>query len=155
MVKRQADARHWRHAGSEDRMRVSRIDQIAIVVDDLEAAVAKYERQYGLVVAYREVIEDAAIEEAMIDIGGVWLQLIAPTSPDSVVAGFLRDHGPGLHHIGFGVDDVAGAIAALRAAGATPRTELPQRGGGGHTIAFIEPDEVDGVLVELVQDEGR
>ena len=134
-------------------MRVNRIDQIAIVVEDLEAAVEKYRAQYGLEVAYRETLDDALIEEAMIDVGGVWIQLIAPTSPDSVVSGFLRDHGPGLHHIGFGVESVASAIADLRAAGARPRDDAPRRGGGGHTIAFVEPDAVDRVLVELVENE--
>jgi methylmalonyl-CoA epimerase len=136
-------------------VRVTRIDQIAVVVYDLEAALGHYERQYGLTPHHRERLEDAQIEEAMIDVGGVWLQLIQPTSPDSVVAAFLAEHGPGLHHLGFGVASMDEALEHLRSAGAELREPAPRRGGGGHTIAFVEPDPVVGVLVELVQNDER
>lgn len=136
-------------------MKVTRIDQVAVVVHDLEAAVEHYARMYGIAPAYREVLDEAGIEEAMFDLNGVWLQLIAPTTPESVVADFLATSGPGLHHLGFGVESMDGALAHVRANGGVLREPAPRQGGGGHLVAFVEPDPVTGVLVELVQDEGR
>lgn len=133
-------------------MQVTRIDQVAVVVADLEAAIEHYRAAFGLAPAYREVLDDAGIEEAMFDLAGVWLQVIAPTTPDSVVAGFLAEHGPGLHHIGFGVPSMDGALAELRSGGMPIREPAPRVGGGGHVVAFLEPDPIDGVLVELVED---
>ncbi|MEX2532927.1 MAG: methylmalonyl-CoA epimerase [Nitriliruptoraceae bacterium] len=134
-------------------MTVSRIDQIAIAVEDLDATLELFQRAFGLVAQSREVVESDGIEEAMINVNGVYIQLLQPTRDDSPVGRFLQKNGPGLHHLGFGVADVADTLAHLRDEGIRLIDEAPRRGGGGHTIAFVHPKSVDGVLVELVQDD--
>jgi len=131
---------------------VTRIDQIAIAVDDLDEAIAFYQRAFGLEVSSRERIESDGVEEAMLDVGGVWVQLLAPTREDSPIARFLARSGPGLHHLGFGVSSVAGALEHLRNEGVALIDQAPRPGGGGHTIAFVHPKGTGGVLVELVED---
>ncbi len=132
-------------------MDVTRIDQIAIAVEDLDAAIAFYERAFGLRVSSRERIESDGVEEAMLDVGGVWIQLLAPTREDSPVGRFLARSGPGLHHLGFGVEDVSAALDHLRAEEVALIDDTPRPGGGGHTIAFVHPKGTGGVLVELVE----
>ena len=134
-------------------MTVSRIDQIAIAVEDLDATLELFQRAFGLVAQSREVVESDGVEEAMINVNGVYIQLLQPTRDDSPVGRFLQKNGPGLHHLGFGVADVADTLAHLRDEGIRLIDEAPRRGGGGHTIAFVHPKSVDGVLVELVQDD--
>jgi methylmalonyl-CoA/ethylmalonyl-CoA epimerase len=131
---------------------VTRIDQIAIAVHDLDEALAFYERAFGLRPSSREVIESDGVEEAMLDVGGVWIQLLQATREDSPVAKYLARNGPGLHHVGFGVDSVAGTLDHLRSEGVRLVDEVPRRGGGGHTVAFVHPKGTGGVLVELVED---
>jgi methylmalonyl-CoA/ethylmalonyl-CoA epimerase len=131
---------------------VTRIDQIAIAVDDLDEAIAFYQRAFGLEVSSRERIESDGVEEAMLDVGGVWVQLLAPTREDSPIARFLARSGPGLHHLGFGVRSVDGALDHLRNEGVALIDQAPRPGGGGHTIAFVHPKGTGGVLVELVED---
>ncbi|MFP4148491.1 MAG: methylmalonyl-CoA epimerase [Nitriliruptoraceae bacterium] len=133
-------------------MNVTRIDQIAIAVADLDEAVAFYERAFGLTVTSRERIDSDGVEEAMLDVGGVWIQLLAPTREDSPIARFLARSGPGLHHLGFGVSSVSEALDHLREQQVRLIDEVPRPGGGGHTIAFVHPKGTDGVLVELVED---
>jgi methylmalonyl-CoA/ethylmalonyl-CoA epimerase len=130
---------------------VTRIDQVAIAVEDLDEAIAFYQRAFGLEVSSRERIESDGVEEAMLDVGGVWVQLLAPTRDDSPIARFLARNGPGLHHLGFGVDSVAGALDHLRDQQVRLIDEIPRPGGGGHTIAFVHPKGTGGVLVELVE----
>lgn len=132
-------------------MDVTRIDQIAIAVEDLDEAIAFYERAFGLQVTSRERIDSDGVEEAMLDVGGVWIQLLAPTREDSPVGRFLARSGPGLHHLGFGVQDVAASLDHLRDEQVALIDQQPRTGGGGHTIAFVHPKGTGGVLVELVE----
>ncbi|MFU8840408.1 MAG: methylmalonyl-CoA epimerase [Nitriliruptoraceae bacterium] len=134
-------------------MDVTRIDQVAIAVEDLDEAIAFYQRAFGLEVSSRERIESDGVEEAMLDVGGVWVQLLAPTREDSPIARFLARSGPGLHHLGFGVRSVEGALDHLRDQDVRLIDEAPRPGGGGHTIAFVHPKGTGGVLIELVEDE--
>jgi methylmalonyl-CoA/ethylmalonyl-CoA epimerase len=132
---------------------VTRIDQIAIAVEDLDATLALYERAFGLTPEYREVVESDGVEEAMINVGGVYLQLLQATREDSPIAKYLERNGPGLHHIGFGVSSVAESLDHLREEEVRLIDEEPRPGGGGHTVAFVHPKGTGGVLVELVEDE--
>jgi methylmalonyl-CoA epimerase len=133
---------------------VTRIDQIAIAVEDLDEALAFYERAFGLVPEYREVVESDGVEEAMLKVGDTYIQLLQATRDDSPIARFIARSGPGLHHLGFGVRSVSGALEHLRDEGVRLIDEEPRPGGGGHTVAFVHPKGTGGVLVELVEDEG-
>ena len=134
-------------------MDVTRIDQIAIAVEDLDDAIAFYQRAFGLSVASRERVDSDGVEEAMLTVGGVSIQLLAPTREDSPIGRFLARNGPGLHHLGFGVDSVSEALVHLRDEGVRLIDEAPRPGGGGHTIAFVHPKGTGGVLVELIEDD--
>lgn len=135
-------------------MDVTRIDQIAIAVEDLDAALAFYERAFGLVPRSREVIASDGVEEAMLEVGGVCIQLLQATRDDSPIARYLATHGPGLHHLGFGVAAIDDALDHLRDEQVRLIDEVPRTGGGGHQVAFVHPKGTGGVLIELVQDPG-
>jgi methylmalonyl-CoA/ethylmalonyl-CoA epimerase len=133
-------------------MAVTRIDQIAIAVEDLDESLAFYERTFGLTPEYREVVESDGVEEAMLNVNGVYIQLLQATRDDSPIAKYLAKNGPGLHHLGFGVDSVGDTLDHLRDEGVRLIDEAPRPGGGGHTVAFVHPKGTGGVLVELVED---
>lgn len=139
----------------EKPVRATRVDQIAIAVENLDAALKTYETLFGVTASHREVIEDAGIEEAMIDIGGVWLQIIQPVRDDSAISKFLADRGPGLHHLGLAVTDIDAAIDHVVDSGAKMIDAEARPGGGGHRIAFMHPQSAEGVLIELVEESDR
>jgi len=132
---------------------VTRIDQIAIAVEDLDAALQLWERAFGITASHREVVESDGVEEAMLDVGGVWIQLLQATRDDSPIAKYLARNGPGLHHLGLGVSSVSDALDHLRDQDVRLIDQAPRRGGSGHTVAFVHPKGTDGVLVELVEDD--
>ncbi|MGH2705542.1 MAG: methylmalonyl-CoA epimerase [Actinomycetota bacterium] len=127
------------------------IDHIAFAVSDLDAAVEQYRRMWGLEVDRREVVGSDGVEEAMLPLGGIHLQLLAPTSPNSSVARFLERRGEGLHHIAYRVADVGAALERLHSEGAILIDEQPRPGPRSTRIAFVHPKGNRGVLVELVQ----
>jgi methylmalonyl-CoA/ethylmalonyl-CoA epimerase len=68
-----------------------------------------------------------------------------------MLASFLTEHGPGLHHVAYTTDDIEAEIARLSAEGmafidAVPRTGVPRS-----RIAFHEPAGTGHVLTELVE----
>jgi methylmalonyl-CoA/ethylmalonyl-CoA epimerase len=130
---------------------LAKIEHVALAVADLDAAIAHYKNAWGLEVTHRERVEDQGVEEAMLPLGESFLQLLAPTSPDSTVARFLDRSGEGLHHIAYEVDDLERALADLKSNGVALIDEKPRRGGRGHMVAFVHPKTNHGLLVELIQ----
>ncbi len=135
---------------------LTRIDHVGIAVRDLERAVGFYRRTFGLTVVARETHEDQGVREAMLAVadepaGASYVQLLEPLTPQTPVGRFLARHGEGVHHIGYGVEDVEAALAAIGAAGVRRIDERPRHGSMGASIAFLHPKDVGGVLTELVQ----
>jgi methylmalonyl-CoA/ethylmalonyl-CoA epimerase len=82
---------------------------------------------------------------------GSYIQLLQPTRPDSPVGKFLARNGEGVHHIGYGVEDVEAALADIGLLGVPLVDARPRHGSMGASIAFLHPKGVGGVLTELVQ----
>lgn len=127
------------------------LDHVAIAVEDLDRALAEYRSQYGVEPLYREVVDEQGVEEAMLPVGGSFVQLLRPLGPDTPVGRFLAGRGPGLHHLAFAVADIEAALEHLRSKGVRLVDETPRRGGRGARIAFVHPEAFAGILVELVE----
>ncbi len=133
-------------------MLLTEIDHVAIAVNDLEAAIEYYREAFGAEVAHREVVESEGVDEALIKVADSYVQLTTGTRPDSAITKFLEKRGEGMHHIGYRVDDVREALAAMVAAGARAIDTEPRPGSRGTTVAFIHPKGSFGTLIELVQE---
>lgn len=132
-------------------MKPYNLDHVAIAVADLDASLAEYERLYGIVPQHREVVAEQGVEEAMVAVGGSYIQLLQPLTPESPVGRFLAKNGEGLHHIALAVDDIEAALEHLRDEGASLIDQEPRIGGGGARIAFVHPRQTTGTLIELVE----
>jgi methylmalonyl-CoA/ethylmalonyl-CoA epimerase len=139
---------------------LTRIDHVGLAVRDLEASVAFYTSTFGLTVAGRETNESQGVREAMLHVadgpaGASYVQLLEPLTDDTPVGRFLATRGEGVHHVGYGVLDVAAALDQLRADGIRLVDDRPRHGSLGAAIAFLHPNSVGGVLTELVQAAGH
>ena len=132
-------------------MRPYNLDHVAIAVHDLDAAIERHRALFNVEPQWRELVAEQGVEEAMIAIGGSYVQLLAPTGPDTPVGRFLDRHGEGIHHIAYAVDDIEAALAEMKAEGARLVDEEPRTGGRGAKIAFVHPATFAGTLVELVE----
>lgn len=134
-------------------MAVKRIDHVGIAVEDVDAARELYERLFGAVFAGRDTLPDT--EVLMLVAGESQIELVAPRGPESPVGKFLASRGPGMHHVAFEVADVAAELRRLAAEGAELVDEEPHLGAFGHTVAFVHPRSLGGVLAELVSHERK
>ena len=132
-------------------MKLYNLDHVAIAVRDLEAAIAGYLDRYGVEPVHRQIVLDQGVEEAMIPVGGSFVQLLAALSPDTPVGRFLETRGEGLHHVAYAVLDIEEALSHLAGRSARLVDHSPRIGGRGARIAFVHPSDLAGTLIELVE----
>lgn len=132
-------------------MKLLNLDHVAIAVNDLDMALEGYRTRYGVEPLHREVVEAQGVEEAMIPVGGSFVQLLQPLAAETPVGRFLARHGEGLHHVAYAVPDIVVALEHLRSEGARLIDEAPRIGGRGAKIAFVHPADLAGTLIELVE----
>jgi methylmalonyl-CoA epimerase len=129
------------------------IHHVGIAVDDLDAGIARWTSLFGATLEHRERVEDQGVEAASLRVGGSRIELLAPLGGETPVGKFLEKRGPGVHHVAFETDDVAGELARLKAEGVELVDEAPRRGMFGLEVAFVHPEATGGVLAEFVGDD--
>ena len=129
--------------------KVKRIDHVAVAVDSIDDAIAKW-KALGIEVKEREIVASQRTEAALLPVGETSIELISPKGNDGL-AKFLEKRGPGLHHIALEVEGIDAALALLTALGVPLIDTVPRRGARGHKVAFVHPKATGGVLVELVE----
>jgi len=130
------------------------IDHVGVAVADLDAAIADYERSFGMAVSHRETVAEQGVEAVLLDAGPNHIELLAPLNDETAIGRFIARRGPGLHHVAYRVDDCAAALEQLAAAGVVLIDEQPRDGIRGSRVAFIHPRSAGGVLTEIVQPAG-
>jgi methylmalonyl-CoA/ethylmalonyl-CoA epimerase len=129
---------------------IGKIDHLGIAVRSIAEGRLFWEA-LGLAVREIEEVPAEGVRVALIPCGESLIELLEPTSPDSPVAKFLAERGPGLHHLCLASDDLAHDDAELRARGYRLLRPEPTRGAGGCWVQFVHPRSTGGVLVELSQ----
>jgi methylmalonyl-CoA epimerase len=127
------------------------LDHVGIAVKDLAAALAFYRDALGLEVVGEEEVGTQRVRAHFVPVGSSSLELLEATAPDSPIAKYLDKRGPGLHHVTLRVDDIAAALAQLKARGVRLIDEQPRPGAEHALVAFIHPSSAHGVLLELKQ----
>lgn len=126
------------------------IHHVGLAVEDLDAAVATYERLFGARLEHRSRVEEQGVEAASLRVGESRVELLGALGADTPVGRFLAKRGPGMHHVAYEVGDIGAALQGLAEAGAELIDEAPRRGMFGLEVAFVHPDSVHGVLSEVV-----
>ncbi|HZW02014.1 MAG TPA: methylmalonyl-CoA epimerase [Candidatus Deferrimicrobium sp.] len=131
----------------------SRVHHVAVVVRDIEAALAFYRDTLGLVVELVLPIESDRVVIAFLAVGETKIELVAPTDDTTGVARFLASKGEGFHHVCVETPDVDATLADLAARGVEVIDREARRGAEG-PVAFLHPRSCHGVLVELIEAPG-
>jgi methylmalonyl-CoA/ethylmalonyl-CoA epimerase len=126
------------------------IHHLGVAVDDLDEAVATYERLFGGRLEHRETVPDQGVEAASMRVGAGRIELLASLGEETPVGKFLAKRGPGMHHVAYEVADVRSTLAELAERGAELIDAEPREGLFGLEVAFVHPDSAHGVLAEVV-----
>lgn len=142
------------------------VTQVAIVVPDIDRAVAMYHGVFGIgpwhiytygrplvqEMTYHGAPADYKMRVALSYLGPTRIELIEPLEGETVYADFVAEHGYGVHHFGVLVDDMEAALAAAREAGIEMLMDGAGFGldGDGH-YAYLDTEALIGVTLELIE----
>ncbi len=139
--------------------------QVALVVNDLEAAVRRWHQHLGVGpwtaytlappkltdCTYHGERVDFSLRHALAFAGDLQFELVQPLSGPSIFADHLERHGEMLQHVGQYVDDHPAAVQDYLDRGFTPLQSARGFGaeGDGAFAYFAPPDGID-LVVELI-----
>jgi methylmalonyl-CoA/ethylmalonyl-CoA epimerase len=124
-----------------------RLDHVAVLVRSTDEALRFYSDRLGLAVASSEVLAAPRVRLTYLDAGNAFVQLVEPLDRSSPLSQWLDEHGEGLHHICFGVDDVEAATTSLSDDGSPAKLGS----GRGRVSAFVDTEESHGVRLECTE----
>jgi len=128
------------------------LHHVGIATDDLDALADLYAALLAAPVAHEERVEGTRV--AFLESGDAYLELLEPEGGDTdsdVIAAFLEEQGPGIHHLAFETDDIETTLSYAAELGVDLVDEEPRPGAWGHDVAFLHPESTGGVLIELVE----
>ncbi|MBV9711352.1 MAG: methylmalonyl-CoA epimerase [Ktedonobacteraceae bacterium] len=130
-----------------------RIDHVAIIVRNIEQALAFYRDTLGIMPREIKDMPSEQVRIAFLPMGGPGgseIELIEPTTPDSSLTKYLEKRGEGLHHICLEVENIDAALQEMKDREAPVLDEQPRIAAEGRAI-FLHPKGTNGVLLELIE----
>ena len=129
---------------------IKKINHIAILVEDIDAALSFWRDQLGLPLDHVEDVPSQSSKVAFLPVGEGEVELVQPIDSDSGLAKFLEKRGEGMHHLCIEVRDIQSMLSTLKEKGVRLINEEPIT-LPGRKMAFIHPKSASGVLVELYE----
>ncbi len=131
--------------------RLGPVNHIGIAVANLEEAKKVFSETLGLPCVDEKTLPERGVKIAFLSSGNTTVELLEGIGPESTVSKFVRERGPGLHHLCFEVDGIERVMAELAAGGARLIDAAPRVGAEGKLVAFVHPKSTLGVLIELIE----
>ena len=142
-----------------------KLDHIAVIVKDIEKTVDFYSKSCGL--DFEEIAQHAlppdvitrgkptpyTMKVTFAQMGPVRLELVQVVEGECIYTEFLKEHGEGVHHLGFEVEDLEKEVANAEAQGLEMICYLKMV--GIMAFAHFDATKTNGLRIELVQENVR
>src|SRR5689334_12677488 len=129
--------------------RIIRINHIGLAAQD--GAAAAFWQALGLPLAGSETVPGDRVTVSFLPVGESRIEVLEPVGEEGPVQKFLANRGEGMHHLCLEVEDLAGMLRQLAAAGVELVDPEPRPGAHGSQVAFLHPRATHGVLIELME----
>ena len=130
---------------------ITALDHIAIAVPDMERAIARFAKDFGITFEGKEDVTSARTSTAFFPVPATSIELVHPLNGEGPIATYLEKKGGGLHHLCFRSDNIEEDIVRLKSKGYQFLGDEPSPGAHGSKVIFIHPKSCDGVLIEINQ----
>ncbi len=131
---------------------MNKLEHIGIAVKNLEEANALFAKLLGKPHYKVEEVESEGVRTSFFEVGGIKIELLEATRPDSSIAKFIEKRGEGIHHLAFDADPIEDKMKQLGEQGFSLLTDKTKSGADNKEIVFLHPKSTHGVLVELCQE---
>jgi len=125
------------------------IGHIGIGVKDIERHLKVLSEVFGVPIPPIKDIPERKSRVALVEMGPISLEVIQNDDENGLLGSFVKKHGQGIHHYCLITDDIDADVAALKRRGVKMLHEQPIVGLRDKRIAFISPESLDGIPVEL------
>ena len=132
---------------------MEKLEHIGIAVKDLGEANRLFARLLGSEHYKIEQVASEGVKTAFFKIGGVKIELLEASAPDSPIQKFIEKKGEGIHHLAFEVSDIHESLRKYKELGFEIINKEPKRGADNKIIFFLHPKSTNGVLIELCQED--
>ncbi|WP_262151290.1 methylmalonyl-CoA epimerase [Chryseobacterium foetidum] len=129
-----------------------KLEHIGIAVKSLGVSDELFTKLLGKESYKKESVEREGVVTSFYNAGESKLELLEASKDDSPVSKFIDKKGEGIHHLAFGVQDIAFEIERLKKEGFQFISEEPKEGADNKLVVFLHPKSTNGVLVELCQE---
>ena len=99
------------------------VHHIHYVVSSRDDMVEYIRANFGMEPEDLHTIEDRGMKDALYRVGETLIEITEPLDPDSGIGKHLAEHGPGVYHVAFGVDNIRQVASDLAARGNALRGE--------------------------------
>lgn len=132
-------------------MKLGKLNHVAIVVPDLDAAAAIYRDMLGGDVSAPLSLPEHGVVTVFVNLPNTKIELLHPLGENSPIAAFLQKNpSGGMHHLCYEVEDIRAARDHLVKQGARVLGDgEPKTGAHGKPVLFLHPKDFCGTLVEI------
>ncbi len=128
---------------------IKKIDHIGIIVPNVEEGIKLFRDGMGMNFLRMEDLPEWKSKIAFFQCGEVLIELVEPTGESDGLR-FLRNHGGGIHHIAYEVDDINEAYATARKHFAV-KADRPVPGACESKVFFLDEKTSLNVVTEYVE----
>ena len=130
---------------------IGRLNHVAIVVPELEAASALYRTTFGADVSEPSDLPAQGVTTVFVNLPNTKIELLHPLGDEATIEEFLLNHPKGgMHHVCYEVTNIDAAIEQLVAQGMTVLGDgKPSIGAHNLPVVFLHPKDMCGTLIEL------
>jgi methylmalonyl-CoA/ethylmalonyl-CoA epimerase len=126
---------------------ITRINHIGIVVKDLEDVLGKFEKTFGLKVESYKTKN--SIKAAFVAVGDGEIEFLQAEDDSELMR--PNEKYDFIHHFAFETDDIENEIEKMKKNGIKVVHDPPIIGLHGVKIAFISPEDLNGLHIELIE----
>jgi methylmalonyl-CoA/ethylmalonyl-CoA epimerase len=132
-------------------MKILGIEHIGIAVKDLNESSSFWGNILNILHSHSEDVKSESVNTKIYNTSRGKIELLTSLESDSLIDSFIRNRGPGIHHVCLEVDDISQAITELKDSNIQVLNDVPKIGAEGFKVVFIHPKSTGGVLVELAE----
>jgi methylmalonyl-CoA/ethylmalonyl-CoA epimerase len=144
----------------EDKIKINKVLQVALVVKDLQQSMKMYWEVFGIgpwrIITFQPPAltnptvcgkpEPYTMRLGITRIGDIQWELIQPLTGNSIYKEFLDKHGEGLHHVAVDVGDYDRAISLMKKQDIEVLMSGQMR---GDSFAYMDTERVLGTIIEI------
>ncbi|WP_312392690.1 methylmalonyl-CoA epimerase [Chryseobacterium sp.] len=129
-----------------------KLEHIGIAVKSLGVSDELFAKLLGKQSYKQESVEREGVITSFYAAGESKIELLEASKEESPISKFIDKKGEGIHHLAFGVENIAEEVKRLKKEGFQFISEEPKEGADNKLVVFLHPKSTNGVLVELCQE---